>query len=128
MKFANPIVLAAVLAAAACATGTPTAGNPYSQDAADRQEVRIEVQNRNFADATVWALVRDGRRQRLGVVTGKSDSVFTIPWSFSEPLRLQFDLVAGPRCTTENLPVDPGDSIELQIANEIHQMTEWCPV
>ena len=78
-------------------------------------QVRIEVENRNFNDVTVWAIAQGGQRTRLGTVRGKSDSVFTMPWEFSLPLRLELDLVAGPRCTTEELPVDPGDSLLLQV-------------
>lgn len=121
------LALLGALLAASCATAGPSrSGSPFSGDARERQEIRIVVQNHNFSDATLWALVRGGRRRRLGVVTGKSDAVFTVPWSFSEPLRILFDMVAGPRCTTENLPTDPGDTIELQIAVDVAMMSEWC--
>lgn len=127
MNIGTRFALAGVLVtAAACASASSDPGNPYSRDLDERREIRIEIQNHNFSDATVWALVRDGQRQRLGVVTGKTDSVFTIPWRFSELLRLEFDMVAGPRCTTENLSVDPGDSIEMQIGIEMAQMADWC--
>ena len=118
----TPTVLTAALAGllllSACATGKTKAreGNPFSQDLAERNEVQITVMNFNFSDATVWALVRDGRRTRLGYVTGKSDAVFTMPWTFSEPLRLEFDLLADVRCVTEQIMVDPGDILELQIS------------
>lgn len=107
-----------VLALSACASsgGSERLSNPFSQDLASRNQVQIQVQNFNFADATVWVLVRDARRQRLGIVTGKSSAVFTIPWTFSEPLRLEFDLLADVRCITEELSVDPGDILELQIS------------
>ena len=117
----------AALALVACASGNPrSAGSPFSQDPAERQEIKISVQNNNFSDATLWALVRDGRRQRLGQVTGKTEAVFTVPWSFSEPMRIEFDLVAGPRCTTESLDVDPGDTIEMIIAVDFSTMRTWC--
>jgi hypothetical protein len=117
----------ALLAATACASGGPqSGGSPFSEDLAERQEVRIAIQNNNFSDATLWTLVRDGRRQRLGIVTGKTESVFTVPWTFSEPLRIEFDLVAGPRCVTENIDVDPGDTLELQIATDLSMMSSWC--
>lgn len=118
----------ALLATAACASGggPQRAGSPFSDDLRERKEVRIHVQNRNFSDATVWTLVRSGHRDRLGVVTGKTDAVFTVPWNFTEPMRIEFDLVAGPRCTTENLQVDPGDTLEMQIAVDIAMMRDWC--
>lgn len=102
------------LAVGACASTGSTGGDPFS-DAPGAEEIRIEIQNLNFADATVWALVQSGRRIRLGTVRGKSDSVFTLPWDFSLPLRMEIDLVAGGRCLTEELQVDPGDSLLLQI-------------
>ena len=118
----------ALLAAAACASGggPQRAGSPFSDDPRERNEVRIHIQNNNFSDATVWTLVRDGRRNRLGTVTGKSEADFTVPWRFSEPMRIEFDLVAGPRCTTQNLMVDPGDSLEMQIAVDKRMMSDWC--
>ncbi len=108
---------AIVLGLAACASGSSSSGDPFSQDPAERGEIEIKVINMNFSDATVWALVNEGRRQRLGIVTGKREEIFTLPWTFSERLRIEFDLVAGPRCYTESLVVDPGDLLELQIAS-----------
>ena len=108
--------LTGLLVMGGCATGTTREGNPFSQDLTERNEVRVEVQNHNFADATVWMLVRDGRRTRLGYVTGKTDAVFTIPWTVPEPMRLEFDLLADVRCVTDQITVDPGDVLELQIS------------
>jgi len=106
-----------LLAVAGCASAkTAGDGDPFSQELAERNEVQINVMNFNFADATVWALVRDGRRTRLGVVIGKTDATFTMPWTFSEPMRLEFDLLADVRCITEQITVDPGDILELQIS------------
>ena len=120
------VMSGAFLLLAACASPSARRGNPYSSDLEERREVRVEVQNHNFSDATIWAVMREGHRKRLGIVTGKSDSVFTLPWTFSEPLRFEFDLLAGPRCTTEALAVDPGDTLELQISTDIGQMSDWC--
>jgi hypothetical protein len=105
-----------VLGLAACASGSG-GGSPFGDDLAERGEIEIKVVNLNFRDATVWALIGGSGRQRLGTVTGKGDEIFTLPWTFSEPLRIEFDLLAGPRCYTESLVVDPGDLLELQIAS-----------
>lgn len=112
----------------ACASGggPQKARSPFSDDLRERKEVRIHIQNHNFSDATVWTLVRDGRRSRLGMITGKTEQVFTVPWTFSEPMRIEFDLVAGPRCTTENIMVDPGDELEMQISVDLAMMRDWC--
>ena len=84
--------LAALLAISGCATARTGAeeGDAFSDDLAERNEVEILVKNFNFADATVWVRVRDARVKRLGYVTGKTDAVFTMPWTFSAPLRLEF--------------------------------------
>ena len=93
-----------------------SAGNPGPFDRAEAGEQRVSVHVRNltFSEATLWALSRSGR-QRLGIVSGKGDAVYTIPWRTSQPMQIEIDLRAGPRCTTEQLQVDPGDALELQI-------------
>lgn len=118
------MLLAGLGGCASGGAGAP-AGNPFG-DMSERNEVRITIRNFNFSDATVWVLARGAQRKRLGVVTGKSDADFTVPWDFSQPMIMEFDLVAGPRCTTRPLEVDPGDVLELQIAVDFAQMSDWC--
>lgn len=117
-SWTRALLLTTVLGLAACASGG-RGGSPFSQDLAERGEIEIKVVNMNFNDATVWAVVSEGMRQRLGNVTGKREEVFTLPWTFSERLRIEFDLVAGPRCYSESLVVNPGDLLELQIASNV---------
>jgi len=69
-------------------------------------------------DATLWALT-SGTRRKLGVVTGKREAVYTLPWGNFTELRIEIDLLAGSRCTTERIPVGPGDDIELVIDLEM---------
>ena len=109
---------ALLLGVSACASsrGRPGSGNPFAQELAERNEIQIRVVNLNFNDATVWALVRDVRHQRLGTVTGKSDATFTMSWTFTDALSLEFDLIGGVRCVTDALAVDPGDILEMQIS------------
>lgn len=87
---------------------------------AGRQRIQIEVINRNFSDATLWAISSSGR-QRLGIVTGKTNATFTLDWDFSRPLQIEIDLLAGERCVTEPLQADPGDVLELQIDVEFRR-------
>ena len=112
--FALGAALTTVLLFGACKTASRV--NPFSQDRADRGEIEIRIINLNFSDATVWALIQDGRRRRLGIVSGKREETFVVPWTISETLRLEYDLLAGDRCFTERMLVDPGDMLELQIA------------
>ncbi|HSW29705.1 MAG TPA: hypothetical protein VLH75_09525 [Longimicrobiales bacterium] len=109
---------ALLLGVAGCASAAGRSGsaNPFGQTQGETREIRILVRNLNYNDATVWTVVRDARRERLGLVTGKSDTTFTVPWTFTDALRLEFDLIGGVRCMTEPLSVDPGEIIELQIS------------
>jgi hypothetical protein len=78
------------------------------------------VTNLNFMDATLWVLT-PGTREKLGMVTGKREAVFSLPWEHSTDMQLEIKMLAGPRCTTEALPVDSGDHIELIIDVEMLQ-------
>ena len=64
--------------------------------------------------ATLYAIT-PGSREKLGILTGKMEAIYTLPWKFSTELRIEIDLLAGKRCTTRAMPVDPGDDIELII-------------
>jgi hypothetical protein len=115
----------AITLLAGCATaGTGASAGPFEEATTDN-EIRIEIQNLNFNDATVWALVQRGERIRLGTVGGKSDAVFNLPWKFSLPLRMEIDMVAGGRCQTEDIQVDPGDSLLLRIDPVLHN-SDFC--
>lgn len=119
-------LVALTLAAAACATGNPLQSDgPFDAAGGERELVTIDVLNNNFGDVTLWALRSDAERIRLGNVTGKTDARFSIPWRFSEPMRIEIDMVAGPRCVTENITVDPGDVLQLEI-QPVFQQTAGC--
>ena len=106
-------ILAGALVFAACSTG-PGPSRSSFQGSAQGDSIRIFVTNLNFMDATIWA-VSTGTRERLGVVTGKRNAEFAIPWEGFMDLHLEIDILSGPRCVTESLPVDPGDDLELII-------------
>lgn len=110
------LVGTATLLAGAC--GTPGRSvrveDPFTVDRVGEREVRLHVQNLRFNDARLFA-VMPGKRQLLGTVTGKSDAAFAIPFEIDSPLQIEIDLLAGPRCTTPTLPVDPGDTLDLRI-------------
>lgn len=107
--------LFALVAAASCASGS-NARNSAEPFANSRPTtVRIIVQNRNFQDARLYTY-RRGTRSMLGVVGGKEDSDFVIDWDLPEPMYMSIDLIGGGQCRTEEMMVDPGDILELQIA------------
>jgi len=111
-------LLALSLSACAGGAGGPAPGDPFSAASDGPRTVSIHVRNLNFSQATLWAVSRGGR-QRLGVVGGKEDAVYRIPWTFPQPMEIEINLLAGPRCTTEALEVDPGDVLELQIEMDL---------
>mgnify|MGYP001825468082 CR=1 FL=1 len=86
--------------------------DPYSE-----KEVKIFVTNLAFMDATLYGIT-NGARRRLGRVTGKKDHVFTLPMQLSSEFYLEIDILAGPKCFTERMMVDPGDHLDLVIQNE----------
>jgi hypothetical protein len=100
-------------------SGPSSEGDPFAGSQRDAT-VLIIVQNLNFSDARLYTLVR-GARKQLGIVGGKQDAEFTLPWSIPEPLQIEINLLAGPQCYTRELMVDPGDIIELQISTVFSQ-------
>ena len=99
--------------------------SPFDDEGA--QSIRIDVENLNFADATLHAR-RGGQRVRLGVVSGKTDQSFEMPWTFSLQLQVEIDLLAGPACVTRPLQVDPGDVILLRIEPVLTQTADRSPL
>ena len=113
---------AALIMLAACVS---SGADPSAWEGAGADQIRIDVLNHNFADVTVWLVVMDAQRERLGIVTGKTEESYVIPWDFSQSLRLELDLLAGPRCVTRAIDVDPGDTLQLEI-QAVFRETTWC--
>jgi hypothetical protein len=111
-RLATTLVLAA-LAAGCAASGGRGSGNPFGDDGPPRQ-IRLIVTNHDFNDATLDAF-RDAERIRLGVVTGKTEETFTLPWPTTQTLQLRISLLSAGDCLTDAITVDPGEVIELQI-------------
>lgn len=111
-RWSTAVLSLAVLLATGCAA--TTAGSPFEASAEGDRTIRIEVRNFNFADATLYAR-RGSERIRMGVVTGKTDRTFDIPWTISFPLSVEINLLAGERCVTRPRSAEPGESILIQI-------------
>ncbi len=110
-----------LLALTSCATSAGGREEAWRGDG----EIRIDILNHNFADATIWVFVRDAHRERLGTVTGKTDETYVLDWDFTQPLSLEIKLLAGPRCLTRSIDVDPGDILQLEI-QAVFRETHWC--
>jgi hypothetical protein len=110
------ISLAALVVIAACSRpGRLVEREPlFTREPVAEETIRIRVQNDNLMDARLHAVGLGGRRL-LGVVAGKQLVVLAIPWDFSGPLRIEIDLLAGPKCTTRPIDADPGDTFDVRI-------------
>ena len=105
-------VLAMVLAGAGFGCGASRPDSPFRS--AGDQRLTIEVDNRNFLDATLHA-VWPGTRTRLGTVIGITSANFRLAWSGGNLLQIEIDLLAGPSCITEPISANPGEIIVLHI-------------
>ncbi len=107
----NALVVLALLSAG-CGRAVRSAPDPQA-------ETTVRVENRNFLDMNVY-IVHQSQRIRLGMVTGLSTQVFTIPgYIVRGSGQLQFELhpIGGrgnPR--TESISVQPGDEVNLIIS------------
>jgi hypothetical protein len=90
--------------------------NPFDERRQPNQ-VRIIVTNHDFQDATLFA-VGPGERRRLGVVTGKTEANYLIPWRTVGALHIEINILTSGSCNTETLQVEPGETLELQILDE----------
>lgn len=114
------ICAAVVILFAGSACGGGSARNPFDPTATRTGEdrIRVEVQNLNFNDVTVWAM-RNSQRVRVGRVTGKTDEAFTIEWNIAQPIWFQIDVVSGRSCRTGQVPVDAQSRVWLIIPSEV---------
>jgi hypothetical protein len=122
MMFRVLALVAFSLVSHACGVGN-TVRNPFDGPAvagsnATDNPIRIEVQNRNFNDVTVWTN-RAGRRARLGRVTGKTDKTFTVGWNVAVPIQFEIDVTGGRACTTASVPVDRGAVVWVAIPTAV---------
>ena len=113
-------LLAVVALGAGSACGGGSARNPFdpSSTRAGVDRIRIEVQNLNFNDITVWAM-RQSQRVRVGRVTGKTDQTFNIEWNVAQPIWFEVDIVSGRSCRTGQVPVDPQSRVWLIVPSEV---------
>jgi hypothetical protein len=111
MKTISSILLvSALLGLTACGTSRSSAPSPFDGTAGRgstaEDPVRIDVQNINFNDVTVWAVRPSGQRTRLGQVTGKTDETFRIQWNLAVPIYFAIDVTGGRGCRTGQVSVE----------------------
>lgn len=77
-------------------------------------EVTLHVRNQNFYDAVIYATAPGQTERRIGMVPGNTDRALTFRWTWIE-VQIQVRLVGATTFTTEPMPVEPGDELELTI-------------
>jgi hypothetical protein len=117
------LALAALFLLAGCAAGG-SRDNPFSESA-DRREIKLSITNLDFNEATVYAIT-SGSRQRVGRVMGKKEEEFILPLYSTSDFYLEIDILAGPRCRTERVTVQPGDHLELTIQTNNPYLICWA--
>lgn len=117
------LLMGLVLSVSACASRSDVS-SPFDGPTASTRSngaedpIRIEVQNLNFNDVTIWA-VRTGQRVRLGRVTGKTDESFRIDWNVAIPISFVIDVVGGRSCTTGQVGVEPNARVWLTVPGSV---------
>ena len=114
------IAVSSIIVAAACATGGSRGVDP------DAPPIVLEVRNNNFQDATIF-FARDGERQRLGIVTGKTDQTFAIPWGPNMILILEANFIGGGYCSTGEIQMEPGQRFVLQLQPDLRVNIDCRP-
>jgi len=116
-------VAVVTVATAGCGAATSRANpfdgsGPQSAGTSAEDPIRIDLQNLNFGDITVWAL-RRGQRIRLGRVTGKSDETFNIQWNVAIPISFEIDVIGGRGCRTGQVPVERNARIWVAVPSQV---------
>lgn len=118
MPLRRILALATLAALTACASQRDTPDGDVLDVPQDTGPTRIQVENQNFADMTIY-VIRSGQRYRLGTVNGHSTQTFTVPPALvagGGDLRFLADPIGGNRTpVSEVLYVAPGELIELTI-------------
>ena len=76
--------------------------------------IRVEVENQNFYDATVYAITTAGE-QRLGVVGGNSTKMFTARLTRPDFVHLRIRMLGGRSFKLDPIDASPGETLVLII-------------
>ncbi len=119
-----PALVACMLPAWGCG-GYGGGGGGYDElepfETPPAEEVTLAVENRNFSDATLYALSEGGHRLRLGTVPGNGADTFRFRWQYGD-IRIEIKLLAGGKQVTQSMLVDRGDELELVVQATLDHM------
>ena len=114
----RPLILVLFIAVAGCRSTGAARGDLFGEPTTrGNTQIQIIVTNNNFNDATLHAITGEGGSQRklLGTVTGKSRATYTLTWRSLAPLQIEIDVLAGGRCATDKVSMNPGDAVDLML-------------
>lgn len=94
-----------------CGTARSTS-SPFDSGGPGR--VTLEVQNDNWQQVSLRVDTRAGQIY-LGRVEGETRETFVFSLDVAQEIAIQVDVLAGGRCLTRRITVDPGDVLDLQI-------------
>lgn len=118
MSLRRSLTIVGLAALAACASQRDTPDGDLMDVPRDSGPTRIQVENQNFADMTIY-VIRSGQRYRLGTVPGHATRTFDVPPALvagGGDLQFMADPIGGTRTpVSEVLYVAPGELIELTI-------------
>lgn len=107
--------------AALCALLLPSCSRTMPWERKDPEvevpPVIVHVENQNFNDATIYAIVRSSR-VRLGQVAGHAQAEFEVPFRPTD-LAFDIDLLAGRTFRTGTVLVSPGDEVFVVITADL---------
>jgi hypothetical protein len=114
-------VVVVVAALASCSRHPPPdLPDPDSPDG----DVAFQIENRRSDDVVV-ELIRDGQRQRLGMVTAQNRSTYTLRWrqvgNASRVVLSIHPIGSNSRYITESLLLRPGSEVELTVNQVLRQ-------
>ena len=122
ISMARMALVLALTGLAACATSRTSGPNPFAGETGGgssvEDEIRVDVQNLNFNDITVWA-VRQGQRIRVGRVTGKTDETFRIDWNLALPIYFVIDVTGGRSCRTSQVSVERNARVWVAVPSNV---------
>lgn len=104
------------LALGGCAGAT--ASDPFQAAPGVRAEassISVYARNLNEEDVTLYVMSPSGI-QKVGTVAPNRSETFSVDWDSTWEARVRVEILAGPRYTTNSLPViAPGDRLEVQV-------------
>lgn len=116
------VALATALSAACAANSQKTAGTGTEILRPEQEKTTVRVENRNWSDVTVYAIL-GGQRQRLGTVNSMGSASFRVPSHFLAAGR-DLQLLVDPVGSSEEymspaMQVYSGQEVSLSVQNHL---------